>query len=92
MSGIKVTVLGPSVSKEGDFKNDKGEKVEYTTVKQKARLESNGFAYPFDVRLEEGQKDYPEGDYELDVAAMLNVNKGVASLSKFAVLRKLGVK
>lgn len=85
---IKVTVLKNDVEeRKGSFKNDAGELVEFTTRKQKAKLEAGGFAYPFDVRLDNGQPGYPEGDYELDVDSMLQVNKGVASLSKFTVLR-----
>jgi len=37
-----------------------------------------------------GQHGYPEGEYELDIESMLQVNKGVASLSKFTVLRQIG--
>lgn len=85
---IKVTVLSSSVDERGgSFKNDAGENVEYTTRKQKAKLETAGFAYPFDVRLDKGQQPYAEGEYELDIAAMAQVNKGVLSLSKFTVLR-----
>ncbi|HEL7732862.1 TPA: single-stranded DNA-binding protein, partial [Stenotrophomonas maltophilia] len=69
-------------------KNDAGENVEYTTRKQKGKLETGGFAYPFDVRLDKGQPGYPEGEYELDVESMIQVNKGVATLSKFTVLRQ----
>ncbi|WP_242878178.1 G5P family DNA-binding protein [Stenotrophomonas maltophilia] len=87
---IKVTVLKNDVEeRKGSFKNDAGEMVEFTTRKQKAKLEAGGFAYPFDVRLDNGQSGYPEGDYELDVDSMLQVNKGVASLSKFTVLRAI---
>lgn len=85
---IKVTVLKNEIDERGgSFKNDAGENVEYTTRKQKAKLETGGFAYPFDVRLDKGQPGYPEGEYELDIESMLQVNKGVASLSKFTVLR-----
>lgn len=89
---IKVTVLAASITKHGTFKNDAGEPQDYTTVIQKGRMESNGFAYPYDVRLEDGQQDYPQGDYELDVEAMIQVNKGKASLSKFTVLKKAAAK
>lgn len=85
---IKVTVLKSEIDERGgSFKSDKGENVDYRTRKQKARLETDGFAYPFDVRLQDGQPGYPQGDYELDIESMLQVNKGVASLSKFTVLR-----
>jgi len=87
---IKVTVLKNEIDERGgSFKNDAGENVEYITRKQKGKLEADGFAYPFDVRLDKGQPAYPAGEYELDVPAMLQVNKGVASLSKFTVLRPL---
>jgi len=87
---IKVTVLSATVDERGgSFKNDKGEEVEFTTRKQKAKLETAGFAYPFDVRLDKGQQPFPEGDYELDVAAMAQVNKGVLNLSKFTALRSV---
>lgn len=87
---IKVTVLKFEIEERGGtFEGNKGEQISYTTRKQKARLESDGFAYPFDVRLQDGQPGYPQGDYELDIESMLQVNKGVASLSKFTVLRQL---
>lgn len=90
LSIIKVTVLDATVNERGgSFKNDAGEQVEFTTRKQKAKLETGGFAYPYDVRLDKGQPPYPEGEYEFDVANMLQVNKGVATLSKFTVLRQL---
>lgn len=86
---VKVIVLdGNPVEKSGEFDGKDG-KVSYTTRKQRARMEVGGFAYPFDVRIEDGQKPYPEGNYTLDVGAMLAVNKGVASLGKFTVLRPL---
>ncbi|WP_312704146.1 single-stranded DNA-binding protein [Stenotrophomonas lactitubi] len=87
---IKVTVLKSEIDERGgSFKNDKGEDVAYSTRKQKGKLETDGFAYPFDVRLQDGQPGYPQGEYELDVESMLQVNKGVATLSKFTVLRML---
>ncbi|MCW2065491.1 UNVERIFIED_ORG: hypothetical protein M2420_000829 [Stenotrophomonas maltophilia] len=87
---IKVTVLKSEIDeRKGSFKNDAGEVIEFTTRKQKARLESDGFAYPYDVRLQDGQAGYPIGDYEFDAESMLQINKGVASLSKFTVLRQL---
>lgn len=84
---IKVTVLNSSIDERGGtFKNGEGEEIEYTTRKQKAKLETGGFAYPFDVRLDKGQAPFPEGEYYLDVASMAQVNKGVLSLSKFTAL------
>ncbi|UXM98792.1 single-stranded DNA-binding protein [Xanthomonas hortorum] len=88
MSGIKVTVLNAEIDERGGtFKDDRGEDRSYTTRKQKAKLEVGGFAYPFDVRLEEGQRAYPVGEYELDLDKMITVTKGVAALSKFASLK-----
>lgn len=84
---IKVTILSAEpVERSGTFDGRDGESISYTTRKQKAKLETGGFAYPFDVRLEDGQKPYPVGNYFLDVGAMLAVNKGVASLGKYTVL------
>ncbi len=85
---VKVTVLDANViERSGSFDGRDGESISYTTRKQKAKLETGGFAYPFDVRLEDGQKPYPAGNYTLDIPAMLAVNKGVASLGKFTVLQ-----
>ncbi|MCU1084972.1 G5P family DNA-binding protein [Stenotrophomonas maltophilia] len=87
---IKVTVLDSQINERGgSFTNDRNENVEFTTRKQRGKLEADGFAYPFDVRLDKGQPGYQAGEYELDVPAMLQVNKGVATLSKFTVLRPL---
>lgn len=87
-SNAKVTVLDSHVNERGGtFEGNKGEQISYTTRKQKGRVEVGGFAYPLDIRLEDGQPPYPVGDYELDIASMLQVNKGVMSLSKFTVLR-----
>lgn len=86
-----VEVLDDHVhEKGGSFKNDAGEDVSYTTRKQDARLEVGGFAYPFSVRLEDGQAAYPKGRYRLAIEHMLQVNKGVASLSKFTRLAAIG--
>ncbi|WP_407471885.1 single-stranded DNA-binding protein [Xanthomonas campestris pv. raphani] len=88
MSGIKVTVLNAEIDERGGtFKDDSGNDRSYTTRKQKAKLEVGGFAYPFDVRLKGGQRAYAVGEYELDLDKMITVNKGVASLSKFAALK-----
>jgi len=88
---VKVTVLDANViERDGKFEDAGGKEVKYSTRKQKAKLDAGGFSYPYDVRLEDGQKPYPVGDYEFDVGAMLQVNKGVASLSKFTVLRPIG--
>lgn len=87
---IKVTVMKSEIDeRKGSFKNDAGEVIEFTTRKQKAKLEAGGFAYPLDVRLDNGQTGYAVGDYELDVESMIQVNKGVINLSKFTVLREL---
>lgn len=87
---IKVTVLDSQVHERGgNFQNDKGENIEFTTRKQKAKLETGGFAYPYDVRLDKGQPAYAAGEYELDVSNMVQVNKGTLNLSKFTLLRPL---
>lgn len=87
---VKVTVLeSQPIERSGEFDGRDGEKISYTTRKQKAKLEAGGFAYPFDVRLEDGQKPYAVGEYTLDLGSMLQVNKGVAALSKFTALRPL---
>jgi len=89
---IKVTVLSAEVDERGGtFKDDEGNDREYTTRKQKAKLEAGGFAYPLDIRLEKGQPAYQPGEYELDVEAMVSVNKGSINYSKFHVLRPLKV-
>ena len=84
----RVTITNAEViAREGSFKNDSGDTVNYSTRKQAAKLEIGGFAYPFDVRLEEGQKPYEAGVYTLDLEAMVSVNKGAINLSKFPHLR-----
>ncbi|MBD8634472.1 single-stranded DNA-binding protein [Stenotrophomonas sp. CFBP 13725] len=89
-NNAKVTVLDSQVAERGGtFEGNKGEQISYTTRKQKGRIEVGGFAYPVDIRLEDGQPPYAVGDYELDIASMLQVNKGVMSLSKFTALRSL---
>lgn len=80
---------GDVQSRGGTFKNDRGEDVQYETHKQEARLESNGFAYPYDVRLEKGQKPYAPGRYRMDVGAMLTVTKGAHGIAKFAKLHPI---
>lgn len=86
----RVTIADGTVhAREGSFKNDKGENVNYSTRKQVAKLEIGGFAYPFDVRLEDGQKPYEPGSYSLDLEAMVSVNKGAINLSKFPHLRPI---
>lgn len=84
---IKVSVLSAKVIEfSGSFKGRDGEEIEYTTRKQDARLESGGFAYPYDVRLEEGEEAYPVGDYHLDVDRMVTVNKKTHGISKYTKL------
>lgn len=80
---------GDVLSHGGTFKNDKGEDIVYETHKQSARLESNGFAYPYDVRLEKGQKPYAPGRYRMDLGAMLTVNKSAHAISKFPRLHAI---
>lgn len=92
MTIIKCTILpGDAKTREGEFNNDRGEAVKYSKTTQASRVEVNGFAYPYDVRLEKGQPPHKPGEYELDLAAMLEINKGNHSLSKYAVLRPLKV-
>ena len=87
---IKVTVLSAKIIEfTGNFKGRDGEDIEYTTRKQDARLESAGFAYPYDVRLEEGEEAYALGDYELDVDRMVTVNKKTHSIDKYTKLKPL---
>jgi hypothetical protein len=73
--------------KAGTFKNDAGESINYETRKQSARLELNGFAYPFEIKLEKDQKPYKVGKYTLDLASMIEVNKKAIYLTKYPVLR-----
>lgn len=87
---IKVSVLSAQVEeRSGTFEDDNGKQRDFTTRKQKAKLEVGGFAYPFDVRLENGQQPYAPGDYVLDAAAMLTVNKGALNWGRFPVLRSV---
>lgn len=82
-----VTILSETVvSKPWDFVDDSGKQRSGATRTQKARLEVMGFAYPFLVRLEDEQQPHPKGDYVLDLAAMLQVNKEKAQLAKAHVL------
>jgi hypothetical protein len=86
-SDIVVEVLeGQPDERSGTFKNDAGEEIEYSTRKQKARLEAGGFAYPYDVRLEKDQKPFAPGRYRMNPTKMLTVNKGVHGFSKYPVL------
>lgn len=85
---MRVTILDAEVAeRSGTFDGKDGEQISYTTRKQKAKLEAGGFAYPLDVRLEDGQKPYPLGAYDLDLDSMVTVNKGVINLSKYTVLK-----
>ena len=87
---VIVEVLDDQVqTKGGTFKNDAGEDVSYSTRKQDARLEVGGFAYPYSVRLEDGEPPYPKGRYRFAVEKMLQINKGAHSLGKFTRLAPL---
>lgn len=88
MNSEIVVVIEPGEVKERDysFKNDAGEVVEGKTRKQEARLEAGGYAYPYEVRLENGQAAFKPGRYVMNVAKMLTVNKGVHVFSKYPVL------
>lgn len=81
-----VTILAGPKSKPYSFKDDKGDLREGETVYQQAKLEVAGFAYPYKVRLEDGQQAYAQGEYVLDLAAMVQVNKEAVNLAKFPVL------
>jgi hypothetical protein len=82
-----VTILSADVDeKSGTFTDDDGKDRAFTTRKQKARLEVNGFAYPYEVRLQSGQAPYPAGQYVLDLGAMLDVAKGSHVISRYPVL------
>jgi len=83
-----VTILSSDVKEHaGSFKGRDGEAIDYSTRKQDAKIEVNGFAYPYEVRLEKDQKPYAEGVYDLDLAAMVEVNKKSINLGKYPVLR-----
>lgn len=85
-----VTINPGSVNeRDGSFTNDKGEEVKYSTRKQDAKLEVNGFAYPYEVRLEKDQPAYAPGRYRMALHRMLQVNKGAHSISKFPSLEPL---
>lgn len=88
LAAAVVTILSAQAkSKPYDFKDEKtGEQRSGVTTGQAAKLEVNGFAYPFRVRLEDGQAAWPVGEYVLDLAAMLQVNKENITLSKYPVL------
>ena len=87
MNHIMVTILpGDVVENSGTFTDDEGKEREYTTRKQKAKLEVCGFAYPFEVRIERTQKPYAPGVYYMDAGAMVSVNKGAINWSKYPVL------
>lgn len=75
--------------RKGEFTNDKGEKVAYETRAQAARLEVNGFAYPYQVRLEKDQSAYAPGRYRMAVEHMLQVNKERHGISKYPVLEPI---
>lgn len=90
MNDAIVEVLDSEVKERGgNFKGRDGEDIAYNTRKQEARLEVGGFAYPYDVRLEDGQKGYAPGRYRLALEKMITVNKGAHALGKFTVLAPL---
>lgn len=86
---VVVIEAGDVKERAGSFTNDAGEKVDYETRKQDARLEAGGFAYPYEVRLEKDQKAFAPGRYRMNTAKMLTVNKGVHVFSKYPVLEAL---
>lgn len=77
---------GDIKERQGAFKDDNGDMVDYHTRSQEAKLEAGAFSYPFDVRLDKGQAPFKPGRYQLRLDKMLKVNNGKASLSKFPVL------
>lgn len=83
---IVVIPEGDVQERNGSFKNDQGEQVDYSTRKQAARLETGGFAYPYEVRLEKDQPAFKPGRYVMAMHKMLQVNKGVHSIAKYPVL------
>lgn len=84
---IFVTVLPGTVDeRKGTFTNDKGEEISYETRNQGARLESAGFIYPYDVRLQKDQAAYAPGRYRMCIESMLTVNKNKHGLDKFPIL------
>lgn len=86
-SEIIVEVVGDKANeRKGEFKNDKGETVAFETRKQEARMHVNGFVYPYDVRLENGQKEFAPGRYRLATEKMISVNKGVHNIARYPVL------
>lgn len=87
---VIVEVLDAKLNeRSGSFTNVAGEVVDYTTRKQEGKLESRGFVYPYDIRLDKGQPPFAVGRYRMNVAKMIAVNKGVHSISKFPVLEPL---
>lgn len=82
-----VTILSAEPkSRDWNMKDENGEERSGTIRSQSAKLEVNGFAYPYKVRLEDGQSPWPVGEYVLDLAAMCQVNKESINLSKYPVL------
>ena len=73
-------------SKSGTFEDDSGKERAWTTRKQEARMEVNGYAFPYDVRLEEGTEPFKLGRYRMAVEKMVSVNKGAHVFSKYPVL------
>jgi len=87
---VIVEVFPGSVDeRSGTFKDDSGEQREYTTRKQAGKLETMGFAYPYEIRLDKGQAPFAPGRYRMVVGKMLTVNKGAHNVSKFPVLEPI---
>lgn len=86
---VVVEVVSNDVQeRKGEFTNDKGEQVKFETRKQEARLHVNGFVYPYDVRLENGQPAFPPGRYRMALEKMITVNKGNHGIARFPVLEQ----
>ena len=69
--------------KPWDFTDDTGKQRNGVTLWQNARVEHDGFAYPFKVKLENKADAYPAGEYIIDLASMLTFNKEAMFLTKF---------
>ena len=72
-----ITILGGVEKKPWEMTGADGKQFTGTSFTQKAKLEVGGFAYPFKVKLQNPEDAYPVGEYVLDVAAMLTVQKEV---------------
>lgn len=87
---VIVEVLdGEVIERAGSFEDDSGKSVAYETRKQEARLEVNGYAYPYKVRLEKGQPAFKPGRYRMALHKMLKINNEAHGINKFPVLEPI---